>query len=333
MIREEIIRTILLEAGGVLEQAHIVFHTSGNRTGKVVWIFHAMTATSNPEDWWPEIIGPGKTIDTDACFVVCVNMLGSPFGSESPRSVRPGTGRPWMLDYPRITVRDSVKAMSEVRKYLGIKKIDIAIGVSNGGYHALEWSVSEPELFGKVLFIATAPRISPFIGASLEAQRMALEADPTFRQAADLDGGREGLKCARAQGLITYRSFKGFALKLSEEDDDTLFAEKAASYERYQGEKMARGGFDAYCYYAQCCALDSHNVGRGRGGVKEALRRILADSVVVNIDTDLLFPPEEGKEWASYIPRVQYVEIKSDFGHDGILLETEQLIEIIRSVL
>lgn len=333
MIREEIIRTIPLEAGGVLENAHIVFHTSGKKTGRVIWICHAMTATSNPEDWWPEIVGPGKTIDTDRNLVVCVNMLGSPFGSESPRSVNPQTGKPWMLDFPKITIRDSVMAMSEVCRHLEISKIDVIIGVSNGGYHALEWAVSAPSLFEKVLLVATAPRISPFIGASIEAQRMALEADPTFREAKDLDGGLNGLKCARAQGLITYRCFKGFAIKLSEEDPDTLFAEKAASYERYQGEKMALGSFDAYCYYTQSCALDSHNVGRGRGGVSKALGLIPASVVVVNINSDLLFPPEEGKEWAARIPHSRYVEITSDFGHDGILLEVEQLKRVVSSVL
>ena len=333
MIREEIIRTIPLEAGGVLENAHIVFHTSGKKAGKVIWIYHAMTSTSNPEDWWPGIVGPGKIIDTDKNFVICVNMLGSPFGSESPRCVNPKTGKPWMLDFPRITMRDSVKAMSEVRKHLGINRIDVAIGVSNGGYHALEWAVSEPTLFDKVLLVATAPRITPFIGASIEAQRMALEVDPTFREAKDLDGGLEGLKCARAQGIVTYRSFKGFVIRLSEEDDDTLYAQKAASYERYQGEKIARSAFDAYCYYAQSCALDSHNVGRGRGGVKKALEQIVADTVVVNVDTDLLFPPEEGREWSSYIPKAHYTVIKSDFGHDGILLEIEQLKHIVNSVL
>ena len=125
---------------------------------------------------------------------------------------------------------------------------------------------------------------------------MALEADPTFREARDLSGGAAGLKCARAQALIFYRCFEGYGLTQFEADPDTLFAGRAASYERYQGEKLVRRGFDAYSYYTLCNALDSHNVGRGRGGVDAALARIKARTTVVSIDTDALFPPQESSD-------------------------------------
>ncbi|MBP5210667.1 MAG: alpha/beta fold hydrolase, partial [Bacteroidales bacterium] len=129
--------------------------------------------------------------------------------------------------------------------------------------------------------------------------------------------------------LISYRSFRGYQLTQSEDSDDTLFAEKAASYERYQGEKLVKRFFDAYSYYCLCDAVDSHNVGRGRGGVKEALKRIKAHCTVVSIDSDSLFPPEEGREWASWIPDAEYIVIKSDYGHDGFLLETDQITSIL----
>ena len=158
-----------------------------------------------------------------------------------------------------------------------------------------------PQLFDRCLLLCTAPRISPFLGATVEAQRMALEADPSFRQARSLAGGREGLKCARAQALISYRCFKGYGLTQAEEDPDTLFAGRVASYERYQGEKLVRRGFDAYSYYCLCNALDSHNA----------------------------FPPAEGRQWAAWIPGAQYVEISSNFGHDGFLLETAKLSALI----
>ena len=184
-------------------------------------------------------------------------------------------------------------------------------------------------LFNRCLFLCTAPRISPFLGATVEAQRMALEADPTFREARSLEGGRAGLKCARAQALISYRCFKGYGLTQKEEDPDTLFAGRVASYERYQGEKLVRRGFDAYSYYCLCNALDSHNVGRGRGGVQKALQAIKARATVVAVDSDLIFPPAESREWASWIPGAQYVEISSNFGHDGFLLETAKLSALI----
>ena len=211
MRRQEIIVDLPLEAGGVLKGAHLVFHTSEERHGRVIWICHALTANSNPEDWWPEMVGPGRTIDPERDYVVCVNMLGSSYGSESPARENPATGKPWLLDFPRVTIRDSVSAFIAVRKHLGVEKIDLLIGASNGGFNAVEWAVTEPERIGRALFLCTAPRISPFMGATIEAQRMALEADPTFREAKDLSGGAAGLKCARAQALISYHCFKGYA--------------------------------------------------------------------------------------------------------------------------
>ena len=329
MKRNELICDLTLECGGTLKGARIVYHTSGVRSGRVFWICHALTANSDPEDWWPEMVGPGKTIDTEKNLVVCVNMLGSAYGTEGPARENPATGRPWLLDFPDITIRDTVQCFEAVRKHLGINKIDLLIGASNGGFHAIEWAVQEPELFRRCLLLCTAPRISPFLGATVEAQRMALEADPSFREAASLSGGAAGLKCARAQALISYRCFKGYGLTQAEQDPDTLFAGRVASYERYQGEKLVRRGFDAYSYYSLCNALDSHNVGRGRGGVQKALQRIKAQTTVVAVDTDQLFPPAEGKQWTSWIPGARYTEISSDFGHDGFLLEIAKLSAII----
>ena len=329
MIRQQIQITLPLEVGGTLEDARLVFHTSEKRGGRVIWICHALTANSNPEDWWPEMVGAGKTIDPEKDFVVCVNMLGSAYGSEGPACIQPGSGKPWLLDFPKITIRDTVNAFIAVRKHLGIEKIDLLIGASNGGFHAIEWAVMEPSLFSRCLFLCTAPRISPYLGATIEAQRMALEADPSFREAASIAGGSKGLECARAQALISYRSFRGYGLTQAEADPDTLFAGRVASYERYQGMKLLRRGFDAYSYYTQCHAMDSHNVGRGRGGLQEALQRIQAACTVVAVDTDAIFPPEEGRAWSAWIPGAEYIEINSDYGHDGFLLETAQLTAII----
>lgn len=278
------------------------------------------------------MVGPGKGIDTDRFFVVCVNMLGSPYGSEGPARINPETGKPWLLDFPRVTVRDMIKATIEVRKSLGINRIFLLIGSSIGGFQALEWAITEPSIFEHCVFIATAPRISPYFTAMNEAQRMAIEADQSFRAAKDLSGGAAGLRCARAQGLISYRSYEGYRLTQWEEDPDTLFAGRAASYERYQGEKLVRRSFDAYSYYTLSYALDSHNVGRGRGGVAKALDTIKAHSIIITIDSDNLFPVEESRVWNKLVPGAEYIEISSRFGHDGFLLETERLTEILRKL-
>ena len=330
MIRHELfLDDFAFEAGGRLDRVKVVYHTSPERRGRVVWICHALTANSDPEDWWPEMVGAGKFFDTERDYIVCVNMLASPYGSSGPASVDPVTGRPYFFDFPAVTVRDMVAAMAAVRRELAIERIDLLVGSSIGGFQAVEWAVSEPDLFDRAAFIATSPRVSPYLSAGIETQRMALEADATFRPAASLAGGVAGLRCARAQALISYRCFEGYGLTQAEPDDDTLFASRAASYERYQGEKLVRRGFDAYSYYYLCNAVDSHNVGRGRGGVAAALGRIRAKTVVASIDTDCIFPPAEIEAWASCIPGAVYKRLTSSFGHDGFLLETEQLKQLL----
>lgn len=330
MIRHELILDgFAFEAGGWLDRVKVVYHTSPERRGRVVWICHALTANSDPEDWWPEMVGPGKFFDTERDYIVCVNILASPYGSSGPASDDPVTGRPYFFDFPAVTVRDMVAAMAAVRRELAIERIDLLVGSSIGGFQAVEWAVTEPDLFDWAAFIATSPRVSPYLSAGIETQRMALEADATFRPATSLAGGTAGLRCARAQALISYRCFEGYGLTQAEADDDTLFASRAASYERYQGEKLVRRGFDAYSYYYLCNAVDSHNVGRSRGGVAAALGCIQAKTVVASIDTDCIFPPAEIEAWASCIPGAVYKRLTSSFGHDGFLLETEQLKQLL----
>lgn len=323
------------EAGGSLEGLQIAYHTSPHerKAGeKVVWICHALTANSDAEDWWPQMVGPGKLFDTDKHFVVCANILTSPYGSSGPASTDPATGKPFRFDFPKTTIRDMVGAMILLRKHLGIEKIDLLVGSSIGGFQALEWAVTEPDVFVNAAFMATAARVSPWLSAEVEAQRMALEADQTFRGSAGLDGGKAGLMCARAQALISYRSFDGYGMTQFEADPDTLFAGRAASYERYQGEKLAKR-FDAYSYWYLCWSLDSHNLGRHRGGVEAALASIRAKTTVVAIDSDGIFPPKELRTISDSVPGAVFHQISSDFGHDGFLLETESLTKILKPLL
>ena len=325
------------EAGGTLDQLEIVYHTSKRpyqQGDRVVWLCHALTANSDPLDWWPEMVGEGCCVNPDSDYVVCVNIFGSAYGTTGPKSGyearrREGEKAKGYLDFPRFTVRDTARLFTLVREHLGIEHVDLLIGSSIGGFHALEWAIMEGERIRKAAFIATAPRVSPWLSAWMEVQRMALEADPTFRACESLDGGRKGLEAARAISLISYRSFDGYNLTQYETDDDCLFASRAASYERYQGEKLVKRGFDAYSYYYLLWCVDSQNVGRGRGGVAQALAQIKAKSIVISITSDGLFPPCESSEWAKHIPGATYYEIESRFGHDGFLLETEQITRIL----
>ena len=331
------------EAGGSISNLEIIYHTSEREYKKgdrVVWLCHALTANSDPIDWWPEMVGENCWVNPDKDFVVCVNIFGSAYGTTGPRHFgdrvsengnrESSAGSPeGYLDFPKFTVRDTARLFTLVREHLGIERVDLLVGSSIGGFHALEWAIMEGDVIECAAFIATAPRVSPWLSAWMEVQRMAIEADPTFRACESLDGGRKGLEVARAISLISYRSFDGYNLTQYETDEDCLFASRAASYERYQGEKLVKRGFDAYSYYYLLWCVDSQNVGRHRGGVANALAQIKAKSIVISITSDGLFPPCESSEWAKHIPGAEYYEIESRFGHDGFLLETEQITKIL----
>ena len=327
-----------LESSEHFEDLELVYYTSRRSYTpgeKVVWICHALTGDADPSDWWPQLVGEGLLIDPCKYFVVCVNMLSSPYGSTCPMSPKPSDSLPYLLDFPKITIRDMVRSCILVRKALGVEKIDLLLGPSIGGYMALEWAIMEASVIGNAVFLASAPRVTPYMTALNESQRMALEADQTFRQAAaraqegfPKAGGQKGLACARTIALESYRSFDGYNLTQVENDPDCLFADRAASYHRYQGKKLV-DRFDAYSYYYLTYALDSHNVGRGRGGVRKALCGITARSLVINITSDVLFPPKIGRSVASSIKDCTYAELSSLFGHDGFLVESKALNAIL----
>lgn len=205
------------------------------------------------------------------------------------------------------------------------------IGGSIGGFQALEWSISEPDLFDYSVLIACNARVSPWGTAFNESQRMAICADPTFGEQKSINGGKKGLEAARSVALLSYRSHSGYGITQSEADDDTLFAGKACSYQQYQGKKLSNR-FDAYSYYYLTKSIDSHNVGRKRGGVEKALAKVKAKTICIGIAGDVLFPVEEQKFLAKHIRNAEYSEIISQFGHDGFLLEYEQIQNILNKV-
>ena len=325
------------ETGESIRGLKLVYHTSEKPwsrgdSRKVIWICHALTANSDAQEWWPEMVGPGRLFDTDRYYVICVNMLCSSYGSSGPATINPDTGKPYFFTFPRTTVRDMVRAEAILCRHLGIDRIDLMVGGSIGGFQAIEWTIMEPQLVRQSVFIACGARVTPWMTAWEETQRMALEADPTFRECADLKGGQAGLRCARGIAMLSYRSYEGYNTTQGETSGDCLFADRAGSYQRYQGKKLA-DRFDAYSYYYLSLSVDSNNAGRGRGGLQKALGSIKVKCTVIGIDSDSLFPVEEQKYMASCIKDAEYFEITSDFGHDGFLLEWEQLTKIIEPLL
>lgn len=321
-----------LERGGVLPRLRIAYTTTGtlNETrDNVIWVCHALTGNADAADWWAGLIGEGRFYDPREYFIVCANVIGSCYGSTGPLSVNPLTGRRYYADFPEITVRDMVHAHDLLRKYLNINSIYTCIGGSLGGQQALEWAIMQPALIQHLVVLASNAQHSPWGIAFNEAQRMAIYADPTWQEPRP-DAGQNGLKAARAIALLSYRNYEAYRLRQSETGNEKLTDFKAASYMQYQGDKLVKR-FNVIAYLRLSQAMDSHNVARGRAEVADVLAEIRAKTLVIGISSDILFPPEEQKFIAKHIPNAVYAEIDSVFGHDGFLVEYEQITDNLKS--
>ncbi len=319
-----------LEAGGELPELHIAYTAQGklpSQGGRVVWICHALTANSDPLEWWPGLVERGGAIDPDHDYIVCANILGSSYGTTGPASIDPRTHKPYLQNFPQVTIRDMVKAHNVLRKHLKLERIDLAIGGSMGGQQVMEWAIQQPELFGRLCLLATSARHSPWGIAFNEAQRMALEADPTFFDGT-IDGGAKGLEAARAVAMLSYRHYDAFAKTQSEGSNEKLGDFRAASYQVYQGQKL-RQRFSAWSYHVLSRAMDSHNVGRRRGGLRQGLQAIIAPTLILSINSDVLFPPREQELLSHYIPNAHWQIFDSVYGHDGFLTEAKQISDAL----
>ncbi len=321
-----------LESGQTLHGLEIGYHTYGelNADGdNVIWVCHALTANSDVLDWWKGLFGDNDYFNPTDHFIVCANVLTSPYGTSNPLSVNPQTGQPYYLDFPKVTIRDMVKAHQLLAGHLGVDSIEIAIGGSLGGQQALEWSIMQPDLIKNQIIIATNARHSAWGIAFNESQRLALLADETFLPGQQ-DGGKRGLKAARSMALLSYRTYKTYNISQQEEDDAIQDDFKASSYQSYQGDKLVNR-FNAYSYWYLSKVMDSHNVGRNRGGIENALKQVKARTLVIGIRSDVLFPIEEQEYLFRNIPQAAFAELDSFYGHDGFLIETDALTKIITS--
>lgn len=323
-----------LELGESLNGIEIGYHTYGRLNAakdNVVWICHALTANSDVLDWWKGLVGEGDFFNPDEHFIVCANVLGSAYGTTNPLSINPATGQPYYLTFPPYTTRDMVKAHQLLADELGIKDIYLLMGGSLGGQQALEWSIIQPDRIKQLILIATNAKHSPWGIAFNESQRLALQADATFNNGTP-EGGSAGLKAARSMALLSYRGYKAYNIKQHEDDDNLTNDYRAASYQSYQGQKLVNR-FNAYSYWYLSKAMDSHHAGRNRGGLEKALSTIKAQTLVIGIKSDILFPIEEQQYLFQHIPKAAYSEFDSFYAHDGFLIETETLTKIISSFL
>lgn len=319
------------EGGYTFPSLDIAYDTYGEinaERSNIIWVCHALTANSDVADWWTHTVEEGSFLDPTKYFTVCANFLGSHYGTTGPLSVNPATGEKWYGDFPLITVRDMVRVHQLLAEHLGITRVKLLIGSSIGGFQCLEWAVMQPDFAERAAFIATTPRTEAWASAFNESQRMAIECDPTYGERSD-EAGLTGMSVARSIALLSYRG--GAAYNISQQDeepDNASFNRRVLSYQRYQGEKLRRR-FNAYSYYRVSQAVDSHDIGRGRGGVVAALATIKSRTFVVGITSDILFTEVENRYLADNIKGAHYHLIDSSFGHDGFLVEAESLNKLI----
>ncbi|SEK97244.1 homoserine O-acetyltransferase family protein [Parapedobacter koreensis] len=327
-------KTFKLESGKRIKHLEIAYHTYGalnDRKDNVIWVCHALTANSDVFEWWPGLFGDTDFFNPQDYFIVCANIIGSPYGSTNPLSMNPVTGQPYYLSFPQFSIRDLVAVHSLLADHLGIEQIALAIGGSLGGQQALEWAIADPNRIANLVLVATNAVHSPWGIAFNESQRLAIGADRTFYANAP-NGGAKGLKAARSIALLSYRGYHAYGATQREASNEKQDDFRASSYQHYQGEKLVKR-FNAYSYWLLTKTMDSHNVGRKRASIEDALRQVKANTLVIGISTDLLFPTDEQKYLADHIPGATYAEINSFYGHDGFLMETKHIAEKISGFL
>lgn len=303
-----------LESGVVLNdvvQAYRLYGELNERRDNLIVVFHSLTGGPDAATWWPGVIGPRCVLDTDRYAVLCANLLGSCYGT---------TGLPLDVpDPPRVTPRDMAALVRLLVAELGVDDVALATGGSLGGMVALEWAASFPTLTrAVVVFAAPAAHTAHAIGYN-HIQRRALEL-----------GGDDGLALARMVAMLTYRTPSEFAARFGRERrPDGVY--QVQSYLSYQGEKLVRR-FDARSYRVLLDAMDAHDVGRGRGGIAAALRTYRGRLFGVGIPGDLLYLPEDVRDWVD-AAGAEYREVLSPHGHDAFLLEPDQTAEILREAL
>jgi homoserine O-acetyltransferase len=287
-------------------------------------------------------VGPGAPIDSDEWFVVCANVLGGCQGTTGPASAAPD-GSPWGSRFPVVTVPDMVEVERRVMEHLGIDSWALMLGPSLGGMRVLEWMAAYPDRVRSGLVLGTTPAVTADQIGTHATQIAAIEADPAFRggdyyDAAPGQGPHVGMGVARRIAHLTYRSEGELSLRFGRDpqgDEDPMSGGRFAveSYLDHQADKLARR-FDANTYVGLTRAMSLFDVGEGRGGTAEALASLRSPLTVVGLDSDRLFPLRLQEELVAATPSARPLHIvRSPYGHDGFLVEKEQVGDIVREAL
>ena len=347
-----------LECGRSLSSLTIAYETYGELNASAdnaVVVCHALTGDahvaglSSPDPksagWWDPMIGPGRAFDTRKYFVVCSNILGSCYGTTGPASVDPGSGAPYAMSFPQMTVRDMVRVQHALAGHLGIKELRTVVGGSLGGMQVLEWAFMYPEMVRSIIPIGTAAQHSPWCIGLNEIAREAIMHDPAWRGGEYYGSGQpeQGLSLARQVAMMSYRSDVSFLSRFGRDrrnpagknqelrfDFQNLF--QVESYLHYQGQKLVKR-FDANSYIYISRAMDLHDVAYGRGEIQEALSSADCPALCIGISSDVLYPVHEQQTLAQGLARGTYRELNSPHGHDAFLIEYDQLTEHVKGFM
>ncbi|MGV4378253.1 homoserine O-acetyltransferase MetX [Trueperella pyogenes] len=340
-----------LELGGVLPAVTLAYETWGtlNADGtNAILLCHALTGDSHAtsqdghDGWWKDIVGPGKAIDTRRWYVVCPNVLGGCQGSTGPASLAPD-GQPWGSRFPEITIRDMCDAEKRLAEHLGVEHWALVAGASFGGNRVMEWAASYPDMSGAIAVLVAGAATTAEQIAYQKTQNQAIFLDPAFNggnyyHLPDGAGPHRGLGLARELAHISYRSPVEFDERFGrspQEGEDPLAGGRYAvsSYLDHHACKLA-SRFDANSYLRISQSMITHDIGRGRGGTQAAIARLTMPALVVSVDSDRLFYPAAMAALAEALPGSGPVRtVYSRYGHDGFLIENDQVAAILEEFL
>lgn len=355
-------RPFCFESGQTIPELFLRYETYGRldkARSNAVLICHALSGdhhvagvhslADRKPGWWNNMVGPGKPIDTRRFFVICSNCIGGCQGSVGPSSIRPGTGRPYGLDFPVVTIGDMVEAQARLLDHLGIDRLHAVIGGSMGGMQALEWAIRYPDRVARCVGLATTARQGTQAIAFNEVGRSAIMQDPEWQEGdyPPEAGPNVGLAIARMMAHITYLSDKGLENKFGRrtqvdrpEPTDArsqLEVEFAVeSYLRYQGRSFVNR-FDANTYLYFTKALDRYDLYGEADRLEDALAPVSARTLVIGFTSDWLFPPVQNRAIAETLLRLgkeaSYAELTTDLGHDSFLVHAPQLYALVTAFL
>ncbi|MCW2525987.1 MAG: homoserine O-acetyltransferase [Pseudonocardiales bacterium] len=327
-----------LESGAKLLDAQIAYESWGEFTGdNAVLVEHALTGDSHVSGptqpghptpgWWNDLIGPGRPLDTRRWFVVATNVLGGCQGSTGPSSISPD-GAAYGSRFPRLNIRDQVAAEIVLADQLAISRWQAVIGGSMGGMRAAEWAVTQPDRVERLILLACGAQATAEQIALCSTQVHAIESDPDWHDGDYYEtqaAPRTGMGIARRIAHISYRSELELAARFGRSpqgDEHPLAGGRYAieSYLDHHADKLARR-FDPGSYVNLSRAMNTHDLGRDRGGVAAALARVTAKTTVVSISSDRLYRPSQQEELAAGISGARLRMIESPYGHDGFLIE------------